>query len=210
MERIGKNNETRPFEEPPFACWGQVEFCVRSFDDHILRALETAGCVELTAQPIQDVLWEDPSFLQWLVRGMLKSMDPITSVPGIMQENLKTRLMNRLRSVPYRSIICTEHTAKCLRGSRRQLYRVVDHLLDCGALHGTGQGNSSWRHHSRTLFFPKTPQQPRRQKLPSRVCHGHFRVSVLRSFEPFAAFALGGLHAFTGLSSAIGSPLQVI
>ncbi len=131
-------------EEKAPAFWGEVEICGRSFSNHYHEVLKTAYCIELPLEPLRDILWNDLTFMQYLVGRMSESIYLATGIIENMTDDLETRLLYHLRhNCPDKTMSGMESTAQYLQCSRRQLQRVVKKLTDNGQLEKNGWGTYS-------------------------------------------------------------------
>lgn len=137
-------NIKRLFEEKALAFWGEVEIGGHSFSNHFHEVVETAYCIELPLEPYRDILLNDMCFLQYLVQRMSNSIYTATLMLSYMNYSIEDRLIYHMKYVcPNYTFSGMELTAKRLQCSRRQLQRVVNHLIKEKIVKKTGWGQYS-------------------------------------------------------------------
>ena len=137
-------NIKRLFEEKALAFWGEVEIGGHSFSNHFHEVVETAYCIELPLEPYRDILLNDICFLQYLVQRMSNSIYTATLMLSYMNYSIEDRLIYHMKYVcPNHTFSGMELTAKRLQCSRRQLQRVVNHLMKEKTVKKTGWGQYS-------------------------------------------------------------------
>ena len=131
----------RLFEESAFDFFGEAEICGHKFNDHYHEVVETAYCIELPMEPYRKILWNDLKFMQFMVSRMSESVYIATAIMEDLRDDAEARLLSYIRNYCENNTFSgMELTAKRVRCSSRQFYRVVGKLVNEGRLVKTGWG----------------------------------------------------------------------
>jgi CRP-like cAMP-binding protein len=123
-----------------FEILGDLEFCGAVQENHYQEVISTVRTIELPLRTVREQLWQDNTFLRWLLRriGTKLSMTTFFRNPG---QTLEENLLQYMRyECANHCISSVEETAMRLNYSRAQLQRVLRDLSAKGILQKEGRG----------------------------------------------------------------------
>lgn len=123
-----------------FTLLGDMEFCGETEIPFLVEAVKKVCCVELPLFDCRKALWNDNTFLRYLLRSVSHKLALISQEEASFS-TLEEKFLHYLQhDCPDRQMRGVEHAAAKLHCSRRQLQRLLRSLTERRVIEKVGKG----------------------------------------------------------------------